>query len=52
MNIFQEYCPIPLREVQQLSHLILMKMMPSVLEKDLDAFGETVNTIQNMGFKK
>jgi len=52
VNIFQEYCPIPLREVQQLSHLILMKMMPSVLEKDLDAFGETVNTIQNMGFKK
>ena len=27
VNIFQEYCPIPLREVQQMSHLILMKMM-------------------------
>lgn len=52
VNIFQEYCPIPLREVQQLSHLILMKMMPAVLEKDLDTFGETVNTIQNIGFKK
>ncbi|BDZ71063.1 hypothetical protein GCM10025861_15800 [Methanobacterium petrolearium] len=52
VNIFQKYCPIPLREVQQLSHLILMKMMPAVLEKDLDAFGETVNTIQSVGFKK
>jgi beta-ribofuranosylaminobenzene 5'-phosphate synthase len=52
VNIFQEYCPIPLREVQQLSHLLLMKMMPAVLEKDLDMFGETVNQIQDMGFKK
>jgi len=52
VNIFQEYCPIPLGEVQQISHLILMKMMPAVLERDLDAFGESVNSIQNMGFKK
>ncbi len=52
VNIFQEYCPIPLEDVQQLSHLILMKMMPAILEKDLDAYGECVNMIQNMGFKK
>jgi beta-ribofuranosylaminobenzene 5'-phosphate synthase len=52
VNIFQEYCPIPLNEVEKLSHLLLMKMMPAVLECDLDAFGETVNSIQNMGFKK
>jgi beta-ribofuranosylaminobenzene 5'-phosphate synthase len=52
VNIFQEYCPIPVEEVQQLSHLLLMKMMPAVLEKDLDGFGEAVNSIQNIGFKK
>ena len=52
VNIFQEYCPIPLGEVQQMSHLLLMKMMPAVLERDLDAFGESVNIIQDMGFKK
>jgi beta-ribofuranosylaminobenzene 5'-phosphate synthase len=52
INIFQEYCPIPLKEVQRLSHLLLMKMMPAVVEKDLDAFGESVNSIQNIGFKK
>lgn len=52
VNIFQEYCPIDLREVQRLSHLLLMKMMPAVLEKDLDAFGNSVNSIQEMGFKK
>ncbi len=52
VNIFKEYCPIPLNEVQKLSHLLLMKMMPAILECDLDAFGETVNSIQNIGFKK
>ncbi|MGC9516787.1 MAG: beta-ribofuranosylaminobenzene 5'-phosphate synthase [Methanomicrobiales archaeon] len=52
INIFQEYCPIPLKEVQKLSHLILMKMMPAVLEKDLDSFGFSVNQIQEVGFKK
>jgi beta-ribofuranosylaminobenzene 5'-phosphate synthase len=52
INIFQKYCPIPLEEVQRLSHLLLMKMLPSVVEEDLDAFGEAVNNIQNIGFKK
>jgi beta-ribofuranosylaminobenzene 5'-phosphate synthase len=52
VNIFQKYCPISLEEVQKLSHLILVKMMPSVVEKDLDSFGSAVNEIQNIGFKK
>ncbi len=52
VNIFQEYCPIPLEEVQQLSHLLLMKMMPAIVEGDLDTFGEVINSIQNIGFKK
>jgi len=52
VNIFQEHCPIPLNEVQKLSHILLMKMMPSVVEKDLDSFGSAVNEIQDIGFKK
>lgn len=52
VNIFQENCPIPLQEVQKLSHIILMKMMPAVLEKDLDSFGDALNQIQTTGFKK
>ncbi|HMK53314.1 MAG TPA: beta-ribofuranosylaminobenzene 5'-phosphate synthase [Methanobacteriaceae archaeon] len=52
VNIFQEYCPIALKEVEKLSHLLLMKMMPAVVECDLDAFGESLNAIQNLGFKK
>jgi beta-ribofuranosylaminobenzene 5'-phosphate synthase len=52
INIFQEFCPIPLQEVEKLSHLLLMKMMPAVVEGDLDAFGEALNSIQDIGFKK
>lgn len=52
VNAFQDYCPIPLREVEKLSHLLLMKLMPAVVEADLDSFGSAVNSIQNIGFKK
>lgn len=52
VNIFQKYCPIPLAEVEKLVHLIFMKMMPSVIERDLDIFGDAINSIQSIGFKK
>ena len=52
IDAFQNYCPIPLNEVEKLSHLLLMKLMPSVLESDLDSFGKAINKIQDIGFKK
>ncbi|WP_406660174.1 beta-ribofuranosylaminobenzene 5'-phosphate synthase [Methanolobus sp. ZRKC3] len=52
VDVFQQACPVPLNEVQEISHLILMKMMPAILEKDIQAFGYAVNHIQNLGFKK
>lgn len=52
VNIFQKYCPIHVEEVQELTHLLFMKMMPAVLEEDLDCFGEAINNVQNIGFKK
>ncbi|RLI74840.1 hypothetical protein DRO97_04890 [Archaeoglobales archaeon] len=52
IDLFQTYCPIPLNEVQGLCHLILMKMLPSVVEKDLDEFSEALREIQHLGFKK
>jgi beta-ribofuranosylaminobenzene 5'-phosphate synthase len=51
-DIFAKVCPIPLQEVEKLSHIILMQMLPAILEKDLDTFGKAVNTIQETGFKK
>jgi len=52
IDAFQNHCPIKLEEVEKLSHLILMKLMPAVVESDLDAFGSAINIIQNTGFKK
>jgi beta-ribofuranosylaminobenzene 5'-phosphate synthase len=52
VNLFKEYCPIDVEEVRELCHIILMKMLPSVLEKDLDDFGESIFRIQRIGFKR
>lgn len=52
LSIFKKYCPIPIKEVQKLSHLILMKLLPSLIEKDIENFGSAINEIQNIGFKK
>ncbi|WP_414468505.1 beta-ribofuranosylaminobenzene 5'-phosphate synthase [Methanobacterium sp. ACI-7] len=52
VNIFQKYCPVSLSEVQKLSHILLMKMMPSIVEQDIESFGYAVNEIQDTGFKK
>lgn len=52
VKIFQNECPIPLREVQALSHIILMKMLPSIVEEDIVGFGESINEVQKVGFKR
>lgn len=52
VDIFRRACPIPLNQVQELSHLVLMKLMPAVVEKDIEAFGHAVNHIQTLGFKR
>jgi beta-ribofuranosylaminobenzene 5'-phosphate synthase len=52
IDAFQKHCPIKLEEVERLSHLILMKLMPAVVESDLDSFGSAINSIQDTGFKK
>lgn len=52
INIFKEFCPLPVEEVREIAHVVLMQMMPSVLEKDLENFGAAVNHIQTAGFNK
>ncbi len=52
VDIFKQYCPLPLEEVQAVSHIILMEMLPSVVEEDMYAFGDAVNRIQDVGFKQ
>ncbi len=52
VDIFEKECPIPLHEVRELSHVILMGMIPAVVEADIDAFGDSINRMQNVGFKR
>ena len=51
-DIFRQFCPVPLDEVRALTHEVLMRMLPGIVEHDLDLFGSSVNTIQGLGFKK
>ncbi|RBQ24442.1 Beta-ribofuranosylaminobenzene 5'-phosphate synthase [Candidatus Methanobinarius endosymbioticus] len=50
-DIFEKYCPVPKREVEQLSHIIFMNLIPFLLEKNIDAVGDCINRIQSLGFK-
>ncbi|MDM7933774.1 MAG: beta-ribofuranosylaminobenzene 5'-phosphate synthase, partial [Methanothrix sp.] len=52
LDIFREYCPLPLNDVHELCYQILVRMIPSVVEEDLDEFGAAVNRIQEIGFKR
>ncbi len=52
VNIFQKYCPIPESDVEKLSRLILIKILPSIVEKDIDSFGSGLSQMQNISFKK
>jgi beta-ribofuranosylaminobenzene 5'-phosphate synthase len=52
VNIFQKLCPVPLFEVEKLSHVILMQLLPALSEEDIITFGKSINAIQELGFKK
>ncbi len=52
VNIFRKECPLPLKEVEKLSHIILMQLLPALAEEDIVTFGKSINMIQEIGFKK
>ena len=52
VSIFQNYAPIPRNEVNEVSHQIVMKIIPSLINNDLSGFGEGLKRIQSIGFKK
>ncbi len=52
VDIFKKYCPLDIEEVRELSHLILMRLLPAVVEENIDSFGEAIRSIQNIGFKR
>jgi beta-ribofuranosylaminobenzene 5'-phosphate synthase len=52
VDIFKKYCPVPPAEVHELCYQILVRILPSVVEEDLDEFGAAINRIQEIGFKR
>jgi beta-ribofuranosylaminobenzene 5'-phosphate synthase len=51
-DIFKEYCPVSLSEVHELCYQIMVRLLPSVVEENLDEFGGAINRVQELGFKK
>jgi beta-ribofuranosylaminobenzene 5'-phosphate synthase len=52
VSIFQRFCPVPLDEVQAVSHHILMQVLPGIACGDITSFGQGITAIQSYGFKK
>ena len=52
VDVFQDCCPIPREEVEKVSHLILMNLVPFMLEKDIENFGWAISELQKVGFNK
>jgi beta-ribofuranosylaminobenzene 5'-phosphate synthase len=50
--IFQENCPLPTTEVEKVTRVILMQTLPSILEKDIESFGQSLTQLQKIGFKR
>ena len=52
IRVFQNYAPIPQQEVNEVSHQIIMKIIPGIIKDDLKCFGDGLKRIQSIGFKK
>jgi beta-ribofuranosylaminobenzene 5'-phosphate synthase len=52
IDTFKKFCPLPIEEVREISHVVLMQMMPAVIEEDIESFGAAVNHVQIVGFNK
>ncbi|MCQ2972907.1 MAG: hypothetical protein MJ209_06550 [archaeon] len=52
VNLFQDNCPIPKTDVEQISHIILMNMLPFLIEHNIEEFGRTIDAVHYTGFQK
>ncbi len=52
VDIFKRNCPIAPTEVEKICRLVLMRILPSVIERDIYTFGESLSMIQQLGFKR
>ncbi len=52
VRLFQTLCPISLDDVKSIAHIVLLKMMPAIVQKDLISFSEAIDDIQTIGWKR
>lgn len=51
-SLFQTKTPIALDSVRQISHIVLMKLLPSIAESDFTEFRDAIELIQKVAWKK
>ena len=52
LELFRTLCPQPASVAPQLSHILLLQILPAILEEDMRGFGEALNRIQTFGWKR
>jgi beta-ribofuranosylaminobenzene 5'-phosphate synthase len=52
VDIFKEHCPVPVEEVRQVCHEVVMRLLPGVAGHELGLFASAVNALQALGFKQ
>ncbi len=52
LELFRTLCPQPESVAPQLSHILLLQLLPTILEQDMRGFGEALNQIQTFGWKR
>ena len=51
-ELFRTLCPQPEGVAQQLSHILLLQILPALIEGDMFNFGSALNRIQTLGWKR
>ena len=52
VRIFQERCPIPPEEVGAVCRVVLMKLLPALVERNIIDFGAGLSRLQSVGFSR
>jgi len=51
-ELFTRACPVPEAEVGETCREVIMRVLPGLVDHDLDLFSAGINRIQHLGFKK
>ncbi|MCW3136038.1 MAG: hypothetical protein N2V77_03750 [Canidatus Methanoxibalbensis ujae] len=52
VEIFRRYCPIRGEDVGEICRIVLMRILPAIVEKDIETFASGLTMLQHVGFKR